>query len=224
MLVNPTSQTARRWYTAELPGRSKGLHPTSFTVKFKVGTERGWRWVRDQSSIEDGTLHYLQPPSDPNLRHFFHGIDASLTVKQESADTPNTSLFAITAPARAARGDESGYSTYSLGTPTSFTRWFALVRLWSPWLAPRQGKGTFTPDKDAVLASFLRHDGLHVVCLAISGVGDVLTVFKHDDNGNVLIQARNDRETEGTSRVLVAVADSFEVANAAVMYLSLIHI
>lgn len=93
-----------------------------------------------------------------------------------------------------------------------------MVRLWSPWLAPRQGRDKFHLDKDAVLAAFLRHDGAHVVCLAISGVEDVLTVFQHDDDGNVVIHARNDRETEGTSHVVVAIANTFEVANAAVMY------
>ena len=93
-----------------------------------------------------------------------------------------------------------------------------MVRLWAPWLAPRHGKGRFAPDKEAVLASFLRKDGLHVVVLAISGIDDVLTTLTSDETGHVIIKGRNDSESPGTSRVLVAVGKSFEVANAAVMY------
>lgn len=141
-----------------------------------------------------------------------------MNIRKENAETADTKLYSITTPVKSASGQDSGYSKHNLGIPKDYSRWFALVRLWSPWLAPRQGSHKFTVDKDAVLASFLRHDGAHVVCLAISGVDDVLTVFTHDGNGNVVIQGRNDRDKEGTSRVLVAIADSFEVANAAVMY------
>ena len=217
-LVNGSKQTAKRWFSAELPGRSHGKIPTSFTVKFRFGTGSGWKWVRDQTSVTDGQLLYLQPEVQNELDHYFSGLDSAWTVARESSDAPNSSLFSLTASVRPAAGDDSGISTHSLGLPTNCSRWFALVRLWSPWLAPRQGSQKFSPDKDAVLAAFLRNDGSHVVCLAVSGIDDVLSVFAHDEKGNVQVRARNDREQAGTSHIVVAVADSFEVANAAVMY------
>lgn len=66
-------------------------------------------------------------------------------------------------------------------------RWFALVRLSSPWLAPRQGKDTFSLDKDAVLCSFLSPQGNNLVVLALSGINDVLSVFHHTVNGAVSV-------------------------------------
>ncbi|KEQ75924.1 glycoside hydrolase [Aureobasidium namibiae CBS 147.97] len=183
-----------------------------------IGDDAGWKWIKDQSGLDDGQLHYQQSHEQLGFPEYFHGTSSELNIRKTSADTPDTKLYSITAPIKAAEGNDSGYSRHVLGTPKDFTRWFSLVRLWSPWLAPRQGKDKFHVDKDAVLASFLRHDGAHVVCLAISGVEDVLTIFQHDDNGNVIIQGRNDREKEGTSHVLVSIADSFEIANAAVMY------
>ncbi|KAG9559331.1 glycoside hydrolase family 36 protein, partial [Aureobasidium melanogenum] len=183
-----------------------------------IGEDSGWKWIKDQSGLDDGQLHYQQSHEELGFPEYFHGTSSDLNIRKTTADTPDTKLYSITASIKPAKGKDSGYSKYVLGTPKDFTRWFSLVRLWSPWLAPRQGKDKFHLDKDAILASFLRHDGAHVVCLAISGVEDVLTVLQHDDSGNVIIQGRNDREKDGTSHVVVAMADSFEVANAAVMY------
>ena len=77
-------------------------------------------------------------------------------------------------------------------SPKSLTicRWFALIRIWSPWLAPRQGKKHFALDKDAVLCSFMEPGGRHLVLLAISGVQDVMTLFRSDLNGNVVLNVR----------------------------------
>lgn len=216
--MNSTNQTTHRWFTGELPGRPKASSPISFTAKFQVGSESGWKWARDQHQLEDGTLHYQRDHTDLAFEDVFHDPSTDLTVHSESADTPDTKLFYLSASVQPAKGESSGYTEHRLGTPKDYTRWFSLVRLWSPWLAPRHGKGKFSPDKDAVLAAFLRSDGAHVVCLAISGLDDVLTIFTHDGNGNVVIRGRNDREKEGIARVVVAVANSFEVANAAVMY------
>lgn len=218
LLVNSADHASKIWFTGELPGRPDNSSPIAFTVKFQLGSESGWKWVRDQSQVGDGTLHYQQRQQDIGFPGLFHGSSSELNIRSVSADTPDTKLYYVTATVTPAKGEDSGYSHHNLGLPKDYSRWFSLVRLWSPWLAPRHGKDKFTPDKDAVLAAFLRDDGAHVVCLGISGLDDVVTVFTHDGKGNVVIQGRNDLEQEGTSRVVVAVANSFEVANAAVMY------
>lgn len=217
-LLVDTKKVTRKWFTGELVGNPKDCPIVSFTVKFQIGNNTGWKWTRDQTSLPDGTLHYQSDHHKLGFPSLFHGTSSDLSIREETAQTADTKLYSVTAPVKAASGQDSGYSKHDLGIPKDYSRWFALVRLWSPWLAPRQGSHKFTVDKDAVLASFLRHDGAHVVCLAISGVHDVLTVFTHDGSGNVVIQGRNDLGKEGTSQVLVAIADSFEVANAAVMY------
>ncbi|KAF2436751.1 glycoside hydrolase [Tothia fuscella] len=190
-----------------------------FTLKFRPNRDSPWKWARDQFSLGDGSLYY-QPAifSEHELPHFFADTSSMFEIQQLSAETPKTQLWSLTAPVQAASGDQSGNSTHILGLPTNFTRFFALVRLWSPWLAPRHGQKKFSIDKDAIMVAFLRHDGMHVVALAVSGVDDVMSTFIHDKHGNVVVQARNDGEAEGVTRVIVAVANSFDVANGAVMY------
>jgi len=174
--------------------------------------------VNDQSSLSDGEL-YFQPERPPSeLKGYVKDMSPDLTVHAVPSDTPETQLWSVTCPVKAAEGTTSGWANVSLGTPRSFTRWFSLVRIWSPWLAPRHGHGNFSPSEDGVLCSFLRWDGLHLVILAISGVDDVLTVFKPDGQGNVIISARNDRPDSNTAKVVAAVGTTFEKANAAVMY------
>ncbi|KAK4507265.1 hypothetical protein PRZ48_001000 [Zasmidium cellare] len=213
---------SRRWFTAELPGLPKHGHVMSFTVKFLVDTEQGWRWIKDTTGVDDGELHYqgadFAKHSSYDLKHWFDGMSPDIQVQSEKPDTDDTYLYSLTAPVGPAKDPESGWQHHQLGLPNHSSRWFSLVRLWAPWLAPRQGKGQLELDKDGVLLSFLRTDGLHVVVLGISGIDDVMATFFNDRHGNVIIKGRNDRTEAGTARVLVAVAQSFEVANAAVFY------
>lgn len=124
----------------------------------------------------------------------------------------------MTSQVKAAEGKASGITDTSLGIPRSFSNWFSLVRIWSPWLGPRHGEGQFSPTEDAVLSAFLRMDGLHLVLLAISGIDEVLTVFKPDGQGNVIVHSKNDSTEKGQARVLAAVGSTFNTAMAAVMY------
>ena len=174
--------------------------------------------MNDQSNLKDGIL-YFQPRNPPNeLRDYLKDYSSDLSVESVSSEAPSTQLWSITAPVKAAEDKTSRSTETSIGTPRSFARWFSLVRIWSPWLAPRHGHGNFAPTEDAVLCSFLRWDGLHLVLLAVSGMDDVLTVLKPDGQGNVIIHAKNDKPEPGKGRVLAAVGKDFETANAAVMY------
>ncbi|TKA21722.1 hypothetical protein B0A50_08717 [Salinomyces thailandicus] len=216
------SKSTSTWFTGELSGSPKHGQAVSFTVKFKTSSSEGWQWVKDQHAVPDGELQYqtMDWAKHPTheLEQFFESTSSDIVVTSERPDTDDTVLYSLTCPVQASQGDDSGYQHHRLGKAKHCSRWFALVRLWSPWLAPRHGKKTFVLDKDGVLLSFLRSDGMHVVVLGISGIDDVLTTFIHDEEGNVIIKSRNDRPETGTGRVVVAVADSFEVANAAVMY------
>jgi hypothetical protein len=71
----------------------------------------------------------------------------------------------------------------------TFTRWFGLVRMWPPWICPRQGKTNFELDKEGVLLSFLSLTGKHLVLLAVSGVDDVMNLFTSVD-GEVNLHVR----------------------------------
>lgn len=174
--------------------------------------------MNDQSSLKDGELYFQKQNPSHELGDYLKDYSSNLRVHSVPSEAIDTQLWFITTSVQAAQKKVSGYSNVSLGTPCSFTRWFSLVRIWTPWLAPRHGQAIFSPTEDAVLCSFLRWDGLHLVLLAVSGVDDDLTVFKPDGHGNVIISTRNDSTEKGLARVLAAVGKTFESATAAVMY------
>jgi hypothetical protein len=152
------------------------------------------------------------------LTHYLNDLPPFLTISKEQSDTPNTFLWSLTYPVEAASGKTPGHSSEKLGKPTNLSRWFAEIRLWGPWLAPRQGKDRFQPDKEAVLAAFERHDGSHLVLLAVSGVDEVLTTLNHDSDGRIVMNSNNDSSKEGTVRIIAAVGKNLEDAIAASMY------
>lgn len=178
-----------------------------------------WKWANEQFSTSDGRVIYQSADSlEVDLTHYIDGLPSYLQIEKEHSDSPETILWSVTSPVNAAAGKQSGLSTKTFGRPTSYSRWFALVRLWSPWLAPRQGRDRFQPDKEAVLVAFERNDGSHLVVLAVSGVDNVLTTLQHDGEGNITIISVNDSEKEGISRLITAVGKSLDHAVAAVMY------
>lgn len=153
-----------------------------------------------------------------DLTQYIEELPSFLNISEEQSDSPETKLWSITGPVKAASGKEPGFLNEKLGRPTNFSRWFAVTRLWSPWLAPRQGRDKFQPDKDAILTAFERKDGSHLVVLAVSGIKDVLTIFRHDGEGRIVINSENDREQDGTLNIVAAVGKTLEHATAAVMY------
>ncbi|KAL8979550.1 MAG: hypothetical protein Q9205_005139 [Flavoplaca limonia] len=214
---NGRPQVYRRWYSVIL-NKPSNLEPIQFTLKYRLSSYDTWRWVNEHSNLTDGEL-YFQPKTPPkDLVNYLKDFSPDLSVDSVESETPHTQLWVLTSQVKAAEGKASGYTDTSLGVPRSFSRWFSLVRIWSPWLAPRHGQGQFSPHEDAVLSSFLRMDGLHLVLLAISGIDQVLTVFKPDSDGNVIAHSRNDSLELGQARILAAVGTTFNAALAAVMY------
>lgn len=208
----------RRFFSIDLPNPLNLQDPVHFTLKYRIASSHDWKWVNENSSLTDGEL-YFQPEKPPiDLPSYLKDCSPDFSVHSVPSESPNAQVWSVTTAVKAAAGETSGWTNTSLGIPRSFTRWFALVRIWSPWLAPRHGKGNFQPQEDAILCSFLRWDGLHLVLLAVSGIDDVLTVFKHDGHGNVIVSSRNDSPEEGQTTIVAAVAPEFESANAAVMY------
>ncbi|PVI03319.1 glycoside hydrolase family 36 protein [Periconia macrospinosa] len=209
----------RQWYSLQLLDAPKHGAPVSFTITFRASNDEPWKWANEQFSTADGHIIYQSADKlQDSLDHYISGLPTELQIHKETSETPDTLLWSLTGPAKAAAGKKSGYTKVTLGKPKNFARWFSVVRLWSPWIAPRQGKNNFAPDKEGILAAFEREDGSHLVVLAISGVDDVLTTLHHDGAGSVVVDSRNDSEHEGISRLVVSVGKSLESAMAATMY------
>jgi hypothetical protein len=209
----------RKWFTLDLAGLPKHEGSVSFTITFRAAENEPWKWANEQFSTSDGHIIYQTARSlDTDLTKFIDGLPEDLKIQDEKSETPETLLWSVASPVNAASGKASGLSNQKLGKPTNFSRWFALVRLWSPWLAPRHGRAKFSPDKEAIVAAFQREDGSHLVVLAVSGIDDILTTLGHDGDGNVTIDSRNDSEQEGSATLVVAVGPSLEFAMSASMY------
>ncbi|KAH7156292.1 glycoside hydrolase superfamily [Dactylonectria macrodidyma] len=191
-----------------------------FTLKFRHGPQEEWRWIRDEQDLDDGWV--VQPSigiTSDTLTDLIPNFNTDgWRVSPCPSECPDTVLWALEATIPPAEGDNSTYKDISVGTPWgSFSRWFALVRLWSPWLAPRHGKSSFSLDKDGIMCSFLSRQGKNLVFLALSGISHVLTVFRHGSNGALCVHARNDGLSDENSIILVAESDDFESAVTAVM-------
>lgn len=209
----------KRIFTLKLDVSLMIDQPLRFTIKFRQDSTASWKWASEQSVVADGEIifyHRNEAPS-AHLEDYIDCLNADFKVSPIGAETPNTQLWLLEASSPPANGDDSGFTSKALGIPSNFKRWFALGRLWAPWIVPLQGKDDFKVDKDCLVCSFLRADGQHLVLLGYSGAGSDLTIFR-SDNGNVVVNSRNDKENQGHCQVLAAVAPSFELANAAVMY------
>ncbi|KKY29813.1 putative glycoside hydrolase family 36 protein [Diaporthe ampelina] len=211
--------SSRAWFQGAVPVK----HLLHFTVKYRSGPEQEWRWIRDEHGVGDGTVILSSNQTTEALSDDFgnilKGYNPSITVKPCQSQCPGTRLWTLEASVEGAKGEDSTFADLNLGLPWGgFLRWFALIRIWAPWLAPRHGKTKFELDKDAVLSAFVNSDGQHLVLLAVSGINDVMALFRSDDSGNVQLHLRNDGEDAESTLVLAAIGHNFESANAAVMY------
>ncbi|KAI9171730.1 Inosine-5'-monophosphate dehydrogenase [Paramyrothecium foliicola] len=189
-----------------------------FTLRFRHGAGEPWRWIRDEQGLEDGLIVAQSVPLESKqLGDYIPNLHKEWNVASRLSQSPRSQLWSLETDIPAADGDTPRFKDIDIGTPWgSFLRWFALIRLWSPWLAPRQGKSNFALDKDAILCSFLSPQGHHLVFLAVSGLNDVLTVFRSTHGGSV--SARNDGASSEKITVLVSESLEFDHAVAAVMY------
>ena len=170
--------------------------------------------------IKDGEL-ILQPPLDPNLVGANPvELKNGWTFRKTTSDCPDARLYTIESahPIPTPTQGNAKVEQLVLGRVTQVCRWFGLVRIWEPWLAPRHGENKLHLSEPAILLSFLRSDGMHVILMAVNGIDDILTEFVSADDGEIMVQARNDTGQDRKYKVLAAAAWNFEVANAAVMY------
>ncbi|KAF4449434.1 hypothetical protein F53441_7296 [Fusarium austroafricanum] len=192
-----------------------------FTLKFRHSPDVDWRWIRDEQGLGDGLIaNAAAGVSFSNLSDMIPDLNSKdWAIKSHLSQSPGTSLWSLQTAIPPAKGDDSAYRDITIGTPWgSFVRWFSLVRLWSPWLAPRHGHSRFSLDKEAVLCSFLSPQGQTLVFLAVGGISHVLPVFRSEPDEKLLVHARNDGVSEEKAVILVSVGDNFDRAVASVMY------
>lgn len=233
--INDVQNYHHYLYSAELVLPSSAGRGT-FTVRYRTGPDTDWQWANQRRYVKDGEVVFGEKnrviltnintalgsgagksPRD-EIGEYIEGLSTQLEIQAKKSETPNTLLWSITGTAPPAEGETSGRAQVSLGIPKSYLRYFSLVRVWSPWLAPRHGEKTFRLTEDAILCSFLRSDGLNLVLLAVSGVNDVLTLFGSGEDGDIVAKARNENTQETQFQILASVAETFEECICSVIY------
>ncbi|KAJ5675581.1 hypothetical protein N7462_008478 [Penicillium macrosclerotiorum] len=204
-----------------------------FTVRFRPNPDAEWQWANQKQPIGDGELVFsprhwgvdkpfgsdmsLLSPKD-ELSKYLDCLSSEVQVNLRTSEAPGSILWSISGSVDRAKNGVSCIKQFALGIPSSITRFFSLIRVWSPWLGPRHGKDIFRLTEDAILCSFLRKDGTNLLFLAISGTNDILTVFQSGADGELVVKSRSDNPATSEFHVLAAVADNFEVALSAVIY------
>ncbi|KAK2736241.1 hypothetical protein FQN57_000839 [Myotisia sp. PD_48] len=223
----PDDTTFRYLFSGTLDFPSHGKQ-ASFTIKYRTDASTPWQWANHQFGTKDGELIFEPPQSlrdhftgklpPEYLEKYIEGLNPNLKIESRRSDSPDTALWSITGPVRSAESGSGKKDSLVLGTPKDYIRNFSIVRIWSPWLAPRHGANSFHLTEDSLMTSFLHKDGVVLVLLAVSGIENVLTVFQSGQKGEVVLVSQNDNPESATVRILAALAPSFDLANAAVMY------
>lgn len=216
-------QSYRHVFSQEISLPEAGGH-SQLTVRFRPSPDTDWHWVNEQQHVGDGELIFaprltfeVSESSGEQLSKYFDHLSSEINVESRKSEAPGATLWKVSGAMDPAKDGKSSSRSLSLGTPSVLARYFALVRVWTPWLGPRHGRETFKLTEDAIMCSFLRTDGIHVVLLAVSGTSNV-TVFGSGDVGEVVVRSQSDSTEASEFQVLVAVADQFDVAMSSVMY------
>lgn len=223
----------RRYVFSEEIGLPSSAGHAQFTLRFRTSPETEWQWASELHHVSDGELIFparaspfdlgaeQETPTTPakvELGKYIENVSDDVEVEWRKSEAPGAILWDVSGRVDGAKTGQSGLKKVALGTPSSLAKYFSLVRVWTPWLGPRHGRDKFKLTEDAVLCSFLRTDGVHLVLLGIAGVNDVVTVFESGENGELVIKSASDNEEPSKFQVLVAAADDFEVAMSAIVY------
>ncbi|KAK2882421.1 hypothetical protein FQN49_000373 [Arthroderma sp. PD_2] len=209
-------------FVAEIPFPRDGKR-AAFTIKYRTDAGAQWQWVNEKFGTKNGEI-IIEPQDMPSkwsphcLEKYLHSLNNDLDIMPRQSEAPGALLWSIVGTVGPAVNGESTTASVVLGTPKEFVRTFSIVRIWTPWLAPRHGTASFDLKEESILSSFVYQDGIILVLLAVSGIDDVLTVFRSGKEGEVIVCSQNDNDHKAKTQVLAATASSFEIAMAAVIY------
>jgi len=116
----PTPNLQKLYFTAPL-----AIHlPTNFTVKFRNGSDQGWKWVKEYQGTPDGTVVLKgvtpQESLSSDLRDYVEGLNPALRSKNHRSQSPGTTLWSLEAPIDAADGETSSIKDINFGVPWGF--------------------------------------------------------------------------------------------------------
>ncbi|PWW71617.1 Glycoside Hydrolase Family 36 protein, partial [Tuber magnatum] len=195
----------------------QNTNPIQFTLRLKSTLEdhAPWIWSKEQNGLGDGRVIFLDPSGGlPGFESLFDSPDPNLIARCAKSQVPEVDIFDVSAPALPIT---NGSSRTALGVPVGLELYYALVKLSSPWMGPRQGSSHFTIDLDGLLVGFLRSDGRHVAVLGVSGINDC-TTYVGSEAGKVLLITRNDSGNSQHHRAIIATGWKYQTTVNAAFY------
>lgn len=95
--------------------------PVTFTIKFRAGPEKQWKWVKDHQGMQDGTVlvkpDMITMDRGDKLDLYVKGLNTELEAKRVMSQAPDTMLWSVIAKVEAAKGEESTIKDMKLGYP-----------------------------------------------------------------------------------------------------------
>lgn len=193
-----------------------------FTVKYRVNESAPWQWVSGQQRTSPGRLLLQVTETLPRqeLDHVL-ALSADWYIEALQETDQLTQVFHLRStkpiPKSLQSSDEEQLFETVLGKVNTQLQYMALVRDQPYWIVPRQGNEFFYLAEDAVLCSFLLSSGHVLTMIPMPSVKDTFIVFRSNRNGEIVVAARCDSNTDAPFNALAAVAPTFEESCTAVM-------
>jgi hypothetical protein len=116
-LQRAVPSSRRLYFGAEVPVSTS----LTFTLKFRQGSDRPWRWTRDELGMGDGTVivngHKTTESVAEDFGSIISDLDPSLQVKPAMSQAPGTRLWTIEGSVPAAKDEVSAFADIKLGLP-----------------------------------------------------------------------------------------------------------
>jgi hypothetical protein len=95
--------------------------PTNFTIKFRGGVDKPWKWVKDHQGTTDGIVMLKsvmdQDAISSDLGDYVQGLNPLLKSKNYRSQSPGTTLWSVEASIEAADGEKSTIKDIKFGLP-----------------------------------------------------------------------------------------------------------
>ena len=96
------------------------VSPMSFTVKFRTAPDQPWKWVKDEQGTLDGIIlskSMIQKSRTEDLHDLIKDLNPVIEAKKVLSQSPDTSVWSLTAPVEAAVGEKSAIVDVMFGLP-----------------------------------------------------------------------------------------------------------
>jgi len=96
------------------------VSPMSFTFKFRTAPDQPWKWVKDQQGTLDGTIlskSVIYKSRTEDLHDLIKDLNPVVEAEKVLSQSPDTSVWSVTAPVDAATGEKSAIVDIKFGLP-----------------------------------------------------------------------------------------------------------